>query len=256
MKKTLLLLIVALSALLMSSVTFAGSPGGTLRIASAELRCDSARFAVVVNADIIESFQLDLYIDGERIYTEGILADSGVKIVDFNYPVLNRTAEITLYARIQYYGNERVEVRGIPDQLLFTRVIDCSNGEAPIEEINPEDGRFCFTPGQARAAVYAFNDANNETGISIWAVDASDEGEPVITLTAAQLREAANKPGKVVLLSQSLFNNIKFYQVRAEDGKISYQINVGPVGEVKIHECRFDSIPPMSVDVTSYEPGK
>lgn len=173
-------------------------------------------------------------VDGVTFFVEGPVSDT----YTFSFP--EQTGENVLFEFYGGYASFGEQVRGeLPPGVLITSIVkNCVTGES---EEQPSDGRFCFAAGEARAAVYSFRDGNSY-GIEIWAIDANNKGQRVIRMTAAQIEEAS-KENERTLLNSSIFNSVKFY--RLEDGR--FQINVGPVGEPKVHVCIFNAIPPTEV---------
>lgn len=207
------------------------------------------------------------YVAYVELYIDGVFTDStdveidfeGLESVAFDYGPLTTNSSILIQGYV-YYGGKGFDARnkGLGKaaafgttmmETLLAENVNCG-GDEPVEA--PDDGRFCFAPGEARAAVYTFADSVGGVGLSIWAIDANDRGEPVITIDSAQLRALPDRPRVNTLISQSLFNNVKFYKL--SNGK--FQINVGPAGEPKIHICVFDGIPATEQTVYTFEYGR
>ncbi len=147
----------------------------------------------------------------------------------FSFPKQSGTVVFEFYGND--YGNEATP------QLLAAVTVDCDKSET-----KSSDGRFCFAPGEAKAAVYGFKDGENY-GVEIWAIDENSKGQRVIRMTASEIDKKTVK-GQRTLLNSSIFNSVKLY--RLEDGR--FQINVGPVGERKVHVCVFNTIPPTAIE--------
>lgn len=253
MKKTIVLIAVLL-ALLIPSTVFAGV-GTEVTVVSRAYGCEQTSL-VLSPANFYAEVAITIYANNQLVLNETYPASGNIDInISYDFPGADQVY-VEVYALGFYPGGGQSQVEIIDNGI----VLDCKSNEDPGDPkdpvTRPSDGRFCFAPGQARAAVYAVRDASGGTGISIWAIDAKDKGEPVITLSAAQLSDAAKKTDAVVVLGQSLLNSITFYQLRDANGKISYQINVGPVNELKVHECRFAAIPAPDAKVTSFAVGR
>jgi len=149
----------------------------------------------------------------------------------FSFPEQSGIVEFVFLGRD--YANEAEPA------LLTTVTVNCDSGESEEE---PSDNRFCFAPGEARAAVYGFKDGDNY-GIEIWAIDENSDGQRVIRMTASEIDEKTVE-GERTLLNSSIFSAVKLY--RLEDGR--FQINVGPAGERKVHVCIFNTIPPTDIE--------
>lgn len=180
---------------------------------------------------------IELLVNGSSVGIESFFIEGTMtQTVNFKFP--EQTGESVLF---EFYGAyASLGARGnLPNSVLITSVLkNCVTGET---EEQPSDGRFCYAAGEARAAVYGFRDGDSY-GIEIWAIDANNQGQRVIRMTAGQIDEAT-KEGERTLLNSSIFNSVKLY--RLEDGR--FQINVGPAGEPKVHVCIFNAIPPTEV---------
>jgi hypothetical protein len=230
---------------------------------SGSANCSQAQVTFEANDYYGYWVYVELHIDGVFVESDDFEIDyEGPESVLFNYGPLTTNSSILIQGYIYYGGKSgRVPTKGLGkvaafggigmETLLF-ELVNCGGDEEPVVTPEPDDGRFCFAPGEARAAVYTFADSVGGVGLTIWAIDASNRGEPVITIDSAQLRALPDRPRVNTLISQSLFNNVKFYKLT--NGK--FQINVGPAGEPKIHICVFDGIPATEQNVFTFEYGR
>jgi hypothetical protein len=169
-----------------------------------------------------------LRIDGDEVDSfEGSMSGfSG----SFTYPELTGTHTITLRIFLNRYETSE----------SISQKISC------VEDIVPEDpgdGRICFAPGQAPAAVYLYGSG----AFDIYAINGDDNGELVIRMTSQDLDEVPSNPETNLVVKESnRIVNIKFIRLSTGEN----QINVGPEPtQGKVWECVFDS---KSVTVTDF----
>jgi hypothetical protein len=116
-------------------------------------------------------------------------------------------------------------------------------GDSEPGAVEVTDGRLCFSPGQARAAVYM-----EDGSLVVYGINADDKGEKVISLTLEELSELRPDAEENMLIASSHLYDIEFYQLRSGE----YQLNVGPTLEGKTYVCKFAGVPPIGAKVTTF----
>lgn len=231
--------VVLLGVLLMASLGMvrAGGEGQGVDfdvIGSPSVDCTGQASITVQMFGFSESVGTELQIDSD-FYTsspESVeVSEGNQQEFSFSFPEQSGTVAFVFWGRD--YSNEA------PPELLTTVTVNCDSGESEEEAT---DDRFCFEPGEARAAIYGFKDGENY-GIEIWAIDENSNGQRVIRMTASEIDDKTIE-GERTLLNSSIFSSVKLY--RLEDGR--FQINVGPAGERKMHVCIFNAIPPTDIE--------
>jgi hypothetical protein len=148
---------------------------------------------------------------------------------------------VDVYGFLQYSFNDTLKGERAVASLIATGNIDCTTPNNVVKT----DGRFCFVPGEAPAALYSYTDSYGKAGLKVYAIDANDKGEKVIDLDSAELSAFPGLPEEVILLADGLFNGIKLFKLPTG----AYQINVNDARVAKVHVCEFRSVPPTSVKV-------
>lgn len=246
-----LVAVVGFMLMAMVSGANAGTTGISLKVESAAANC-AGTASITVTIDVGGfGVPIDIYleVDGVNVGSEEVFIMEGVSTETINYTFpAQKGANVRFEFFAEYDFSGTAVGRGASSIVQSLAVIEKNCATGIVLNARPSDGRFCFAPGEARAALYSFRDENGQTGLEIWAVDANDKGERVIGMSAAEIDEATVEDEQT-LLNSSIFNNIKFY--RLADGR--YQVNVGPAGEPKVHICIFDAIPPTRVQITTVE---
>jgi hypothetical protein len=187
-------------------------------------------------------FEFLVYLE---LWIDGALADSTHFSVfegspgahTFTYAPLTPT---THSIEVRGYTNSydlRSEAR-TAGETLVSAVIDCT----------PNDGRFCFAPGQAPAALYSYTDGAGKTGLKVYAITGS-EGSEVINLDSAELAAIPGLPEEVTLIAEGSPYNIALYKLPSG----AFQINVADARVAKTHVCEFRGVPAFSTKVYTVE---
>ncbi|MCU0497673.1 MAG: hypothetical protein MUF87_10010 [Anaerolineae bacterium] len=235
LKTTLLKITIVLSLLLSVIITIAATnaPRDTT-ITSFFVTCDSVTFAytstasggfdaAVVTVENI-STATQLYFDSQTFSPFG---DSGTIMFDPqpSGSVIRLTVQTAATALV---SQECGDAKGTPT--VFPTVTG-----TPPPVSGGDDGRFCFAPGEAPAALYA-----RGGGLDIYRITGNN-GERVISVSAADLTEYPARPESLVTIAVD--NNIAFYKLTTG----LYQVNVIDPATGKIHVCQFAGIPTNSV---------
>lgn len=242
-RRVSLLLVVALLFAALIPVQ-AGTTAPFTNVTS-DINCSSASVSFEALAALRQngraSVELTLYIDG-------LLSDSVILPVSFTGPTshtftystpLTGVHTVDIYAAPALNQTLRGEARLVAYTLASAN-LDCTTPTSV-----KSDGRFCFTPGEAPAALYSFTDSAGKTGLRVYAIDASDKGEKVIELDSAELAAFPTNPDSAIMIADGLFNGIKLYKLPSS----AYQINVNDGRVAKVHVCEFNSVPPTRVKV-------
>jgi hypothetical protein len=180
-----------------------------------------------------------------ELWIDGVLADS----TDFSVFEGSPGAHTFSYAPLTP-TTHTIEVRGYTNsyalrseartagETLVSAVIDCT----------PNDGRFCFAPGQAPAALYSYTDGAGKTGLKVYAITGS-EGSEVINLDSAELAAIPGLPEAVTLIAEGSPYNIALYKLPSG----AFQINVADARVAKTHVCEFRGVPAFSTKVYTVE---
>lgn len=162
-----------------------------------------------------------LFIDGVKMdETDGdTFGFSG----SFTYPELTGSHTIKLRVWVSQY-----ETSG-----SISETITC--GEVTTEPQSLLDGRICFAPGQAPAAIYLYHSG----AFDVYAINGDDNGELVIRMTTEDLDKVPGNPETNLVVKESnRIVNIKFIRLSTGEN----QINVGPEPtQGKVWECVFDA---------------
>lgn len=241
LRRASLLLVVAL--LLAALIPVQAGAFGPFTLVTSDINCSSAAVTFDVAFALRQlpgtNAELSLYIDGS-------LTDSTtvpVNMVGATSHTFTYAAPLTGVHTVDIYASVGLTLRGEARAVATTLAsanLDCTT---PVSV--KTDGRFCFAPGEAPAALYSFTDSAGKTGLRVYAIDASDKGEKVIELDSAELAAFPNKPDQAIMIADGLFNGIKLYKLPSS----AYQINVNDGRVAKVHVCEFNSVPPTRVKV-------
>jgi hypothetical protein len=242
LRRASLLLVVAL--LLAALIPVQAGSFGPFGNVTSDINCSSASVSLEVFfalRQIPDYFvELSLYIDGSLTDSAIVPITPGVISHTFTYATpLTGIHTVDIYAATLMTLAQRGETRAVASPIA-TANLDCTT---PVSV--KSDGRFCFAPGTAPAALYTFTDAAGKTGLRVYAIDASDKGEKVIELDSAELAAFPNNPDETIMIADGLFNGIKLYKLPSS----AYQINVNDARVAKVHVCEFNSVPPTRVKV-------
>jgi hypothetical protein len=185
------------------------------------------------------SVHLDLWIDGTLVDSADFDVSHGSPATHaFNYgPLTPTTHTIEVTGYVGSYHLLRSEARVAAETLAYA-VIECT----------PNDGRFCFAPGQAPAALYSYTDSAGKPGLKVYAITAA-EGTEVINLNSNELAAIPALPEETTLIAEGSPYNIALYKLPTG----AFQINVADARVAKTHVCEFRGVPPLSTKVYTIE---
>jgi hypothetical protein len=180
-----------------------------------------------------------------ELWIDGVMVDSADFDVPYGSPgshafsygpltPTTHTIEVTGYAGGYALRSEERTAA----QTLAYAVIDCT----------PTDGRFCFAPGQAPAALYSYTDSAGKPGLKVYAITGA-EGTEVINLDSGELAAIPALPEETTLIAEGSPYNIALFKLPGG----AFQINVADARVTKTHVCEFRGVPPLSTKVYTIE---
>jgi hypothetical protein len=192
------------------------------------------------NGSATVAFYVDNSFVGQAFYPVGGSAIQST--YNFDPPL---TGNHTVRVDVTYYS---------VTETLFEQSIDCLKKPSPTPDPTPDpeplvtDGRFCFAPGQAPAALYSYTDGAGKTGLKVYAITGAN-GTEVINLDSAELAALPGLPGETTLIATGSPYNIALYKLPSG----AFQINVADARVAKTHVCEFRGVPAFSTKVYTIE---
>lgn len=216
----LLMLAILLLGALYFTLAFAGETSANYTVTIDSITCSQIVISYELNSESsggADFAQISVLVDGEQVFFS--FEDYGPYSDSLSVP-LNLTG----------VGPYLVSVTvSIPQYATGTAGAELVCGEAPADI---EFGRVCFGPGAVPATVFFYPNR-----IEIYAIDANDNGELVMSFTQEYLKSLpANPAGQALLLGDSdVHIPIEFY--RNSNG--FYRIIAGADSEGKTFDCTF-----------------